>query len=267
MNPNKISPIPASTTELVPTGTLILAPKRGSLMCSTVKQQLTCQQVESAIKEQLSAIEFHRKSSAIADLRAGVLFHVYKQLKGKTGETFWRDCESEFSVGRATISRKMRLAVIWAKASGASEDQIFQLTNAADLTDKSSSPAVQLAFDFIGDLTITELYRKHKLIDPAPKGGNITPTDPETGKRMAAPRRTKAELERDAFNLSFKLWWKDSQSVLNKALTEECEGDKLWDLLEDDKLEWLRGSLTEVATKIAATQYRRAALRRLNNKN
>ena len=162
-----------------------------------------------------------------------------------------------------TIWRKMRLAVIWAKASGASEDQIYQLTNATDLSSTSTDASVQLAFDFIGDKTITDLYRQHKLIDPTPRGGDMTPRGPD-GKRLAAPRRTDAEIEQASFKLVSSLWWTDIQRNLNSALTEESNGAHPWDLLTDDQLEWLRGSVSDFDTGIRASQSRRTALRSKN---
>lgn len=218
-----------------------LIPVKGG-KCCTVQQQLSCQEVETAIMEQLHAVEFHRKASAIADLRAGVLFHLYRQLKGSDYSGFWTDCENTFAVNRATISRKMRLAVEWARKSGADESTILQLAQASNLED-TSIPAVQLAFDFIGDQTTTDLYRKYNLVKA--RGGDVTPRD-ASGKRLAAPRRTKEQIEADALAAGGGVWAAELRCIAHTGLNTGAEGTRLWDTLGDLDLEDLTNTINDL---------------------
>lgn len=149
------------------------------------------EEIEQDIRVALADEEAHRRASAVADLRSGVLFFLYKASMGVNGRKytgFWEACEAKFGVSRMTISKKMRLAVTWAKENGASEEVIHQLAAASALDPQNS--AVALALNWIGDRTTTDLYRDYGLITYGPKGGDLS--EHRTGKR-----RTKAEKQFD----------------------------------------------------------------------
>ncbi len=227
---------------------------------STGGKQLSCHDIKKAIHDELDQEVYYRRQSAIHDLRAGVLFHIYRMSLGIGNTGFWSECEVEFKIGRSTVSKKMRLAAIWAKEAGASSEVLMQLAEAADLNDKDH-PAVQLAFDFIGTNTITDLYRKYKLVSNGPRGGVVTPVDPETGRLQRAARRTKAEIERMEFEIGAKAWIERMLDAGEKALSMEFDGARVWDLATDDQLESLRGYAQDIQAGIVASQGRRREAR------
>lgn len=176
-----------------------LVSKKSVALCNT----LGAEDLESSILEALLQTENHRRQSAMWDLRAGVLFHLYREslkVNGRKYSGFWDRCEERFGVNRATISRKMRLALVWAKEQGADDAALQQLAAAADFEDQNNE-AVQLAFDWIGDQTTSDLYRKYKLTNVGPQGG-------DTSKHPRKDRRSKVEMT-EAQELEEALeWWK-----------------------------------------------------------
>ena len=55
-----------------------------------------------------------------------------------------------------------------------------------------SHPLVATVAAYVGNRNRSQLIKD---AGPLPKGGDVAPRDPETGKRLSAPRRTKAEME------------------------------------------------------------------------
>lgn len=137
-------------------------------MCNTVLH-ISQEKVLTMLAEELRAEQFHNEKRSFHALRAGALFHVLKQQMGGGYSGFWKLCEDNFGVSKMTVSRKMRLFAAFAKKSGASEEQVLELAQAADF-DKDA-PLGQLVMSFIGDDDVSELYRKHKITEPKEKGG------------------------------------------------------------------------------------------------
>lgn len=198
------------------------------------------QALEVAIEVALQRSEEGRRICAIWDLRAGVLFQLYRQsltVAGRKYAGFWDRAEKRFSIHRATISRKMRLAAIWAKQQGADEATVMQLAQAADLTDESNR-AVQLALDFIGDKTTTDLYREHKLVNYGPEGGwRETKADGSPRNK----KRTKAQIERDTFEGGAPIKCRHTIRVINLLLgLHGPQKEPAWAMLDDGDLETLK---------------------------
>lgn len=136
-------------------------------------QHISRETLEKALDLELAAEDYHRQRSAIAALRAGVLFALLKVSMGQGYTGFWKYAEDRFKVNRSTISRKMRLAHQWYVENNINPAQALQLAECTDLdpAHRAAAPkAVQLAFDWIGDQTTTDLLRKYKLIDYGPDG-------------------------------------------------------------------------------------------------
>ena len=268
--PTSTSEQPAQALQVVAPGTFIpsdedldldtplILSKKSVTQC----YELTVEQCEEAICKAMFLSEEHRKQSAFWDLRTGVLFQIYKQalnVAGRKYTGFWDKAEKRFGVGRATISKKMRLAAIWAKEQGASEEQIRQLAEAADLED-TSLPAIQMALDFIGDKTTTDLYREHKLVATGPTGG-YRPTKADGSPR--ADKRTDAEIKRDALEAQGRHLCSSTAHWIDKTmLLSGPEEERSWDLLDDARLEELKLKAYDFYQGILTSQNRRKALRK-----
>lgn len=256
--PSRKSPPYIPTDEDLDLDTPLIVPQRSVTQCygSTVEQ------CEIEIEKSLLASETHRKQSAIWDLRTGVLFQIYRQALGikgrKTRVGFWERAEKRFGVSRQTISRKMRLAAIWAKKQGASEEQIRELAEAANLED-TSIPAVQLAFDWIGDKTTTDLYRENKLVYTEMGGYRETRKDGSP----RAPRRTNMQIERENFEIAAQCANHKLRRALIDALTiRGPEGARSWDILNDAALEELKLAAYDLHQGCLASEGRRKSLMR-----
>ena len=224
-----------------------------------VQQQISCHDLKKALHEELDAEAEYRRRSAIHALRAGVLFHLFRQSMGITQSNFWAECEREFRVDKSTVSRKMRLAVQWAKEKGATEEQIMALAQAAELGD-STNPALQLAFDFIGELTTTDLYRKYGMVNPPrPRGGVVTPRNPDTGALERAPRRTLEEIAQADFDSQAVAWIGRAIELGQQGVAVAYKGAHMWDTATDDDLEMIRGYLADIKDGIVCSQGRRKA--------
>lgn len=223
------------------------------------QQQISCHDLKKALHEELDAEAEYRRRSAIHALRAGVLFHLFRQSMGITQSNFWAECEREFRVDKSTVSKKMRLAVQWAKEKGATEEQIMALAQAAELSD-STNPALQLAFDFIGDQTTTDLYCKYGMVNPPrPRGGMVTPRNPETGALDRAPRRTLEEIAQADFDAAAMGWIGRAKDLGLEAVGFNYKGAHYWDKASDDDLELIRGYLADIKDGIVCSQGRRKA--------
>jgi hypothetical protein len=202
--------------------------------------RLTVSQIESHIDQELATEEMHRQGRAIAAMRAGAWFYCLKQAMAVSGRKytgFWEHCEKRFNVARGTVSKKMRLVAIWAGKNGAKAELITQLAEAAKLEPSAdASPAVQLAFDWIADLDLSDLYRREKLTGQAPTGGN-------TGNHT--PRRAKAEIDKAALEESARHYFTLAEAALNKLYAQE-----LYAQLDDESLALLRENLLEIGTAI-----------------
>jgi hypothetical protein len=154
----------------------------------------TLEQIEQAISATLNEEETAKRKSALACLRSGVLFYLLKVAMGVNGRKytgFWEACETKFGIKRATISKKMRLANIWANEVRAGEKGIKQLALVTDCTD-ITAPGVKLALDWIGDRSVSDLYREYGLVTYGPVGGAVNRPDGTT-------RRTKGQIAQDDF--------------------------------------------------------------------
>jgi hypothetical protein len=215
------------------------------------------EECETAIAHALAASEEHRRQSAIWDLRAGILLQIYRQslkVNGRKFTGFWARAEERFRVTRGTISKKMRLAAIWAKENGASPEQQRELAEAADLTD-TSLPAVQLAFDWIGERTTTDLYREHGLVSYGPQGGDLSAH--RTGKR-----RTKDEIVRDDFEACAPALCVVAQTSIDKLLAfKGPKGEPAVCLLDDAALERLTLAAHDLHAICVETRNRRKRLK------
>jgi hypothetical protein len=138
------------------------------------------EQLENAIQGLLERENIYNRSGALCALRCGALFHVYKRqmeqiAANQHGQAdFWGRAQQRFQVGRATISRRMRLVVLWAKETRMGEEVIAELASTAETDKPETSDVLQMAFDFVGEQNTTDLYRKYKLLGgdkPAKKGG------------------------------------------------------------------------------------------------
>lgn len=199
-------------------------------------------QIEEAIVQELSADEWHRQRSAIAALRAGALFLCLKSQMGKGYTGFWEHCEARFKVPRSSISKKMRLAVRWLAANGGKPSLITKLATATELDpSKADSKAVQLAFDWIGENTTTDLYRREKLVNYGPQGGNQWPKDKERHRRT----RGAIDAERDAKAALENFRWL-------RMDIDICHSSKLYELLDDSHLARLRERLIELQNDVSS---------------
>jgi hypothetical protein len=225
------------------------------LIFTTVVQQLSCHDIEKAIEDEDRQEENHRQKASIHALRSGLLYHVLRMKMGIGHTDFWNHCATRFQKGKMTIWRKMRLAGEWMKEMKATSDQVLQLAQAPDLSD-TKNDAVQLAFNFVGDMTTTDLYRKYKLISSGPKGGDNTPRDAE-GKQIRKGRRTKEELAREDFETAAMAWGIKAREVGEKGVGIEFQGAHLWDRLDDEDLETFRGYFSDIKDGIVASQARR----------
>jgi len=199
----------------------------------------TVAQIEQAIMTALADEKAHRRASALADLRSGVLFFLYKASLGVAGRKytgFWEACETKFGVARGTISKKMRLAVTWAKENGASDEVIHQLATASKLTDPNN-PAVVLALNWIGDRTTTDLYRDYGLVTYGPKGGDLS-------AHRSGKRRTKAMKEFDDGVEKSTEWYKYGFPNFRDTYLQP---KKSWHFLEPAAL----ANLTDVVDKLS----------------
>jgi hypothetical protein len=138
------------------------------------------ERLETAIDELLTQERLFNQKGAICALRCGALFHVYKKQLEKIATEqhgqvdFWGRAQDRFHVGRGTISRRMRLVVLWAKENRMGEDVIAELASTAETDKPETSDVLQMAFDFVGEQNTTDLYRKYKLLGgdkPAKKSG------------------------------------------------------------------------------------------------
>jgi hypothetical protein len=182
-----------SALAIVPSAIFSVAP--GSFHSGTTPPSEAVAELETEIEGLLRDEEHYTQSAAFAALKCGALFIGYRNLleagprdaAGFTG--FWEKATTRFNVGRATISRRMKLAVVWAKENGASPDLIAQLATASNDDAEANNQALQLAFKFVGSATTTELYRKHNIVNgdkrpkPAAKGARSLVADVEAEKR------------------------------------------------------------------------------------
>lgn len=247
----------------IPEPEQLLPARRPGKMIPTVGKQLTCQQIEEAIQVQLDAEYEHTKAQSVAALRAGILFHLYKQQSKEQGQEFYDKCGKRFGgISRGTISNKMRIAVIWAKEKGADEATVLMLASACDLNDKSNT-AVQLAFDFVGSDTITDLYRKHGILESKTRGGLVTPTDAD-GRLIRADRRTQAQIDYDAWKIAADARNARLKADIDTALASEMHSPEgplhCWQLLDDVKLKALREAVDDLAEALSNTMIKRAML-------
>jgi hypothetical protein len=158
-----------SALSVVPSAIFAVSP--GSFHSGTTPPSEVIATIETEIEGLLRDEEHYTQSAAFAALRCGALFIGYRNLleagprdaAGFTG--FWEKAMARFGVGRATISRRMKLAVVWAKENDAAPDIIARLAYAAEVDDPQQNPALQLAFKFVGTATTTELYRKHNILN------------------------------------------------------------------------------------------------------
>ena len=156
-------------------------------MCLPDKH-ISVEQLEAAIDQELAADEHHRQQRTMAAMRAGALFYCLKkamEVSGKKYTGFWEHCEKRFGVNRATVSRKMRLCANWAAKNGAKAELISELAEAATLEPSKDAPkAVQLAFEWIGDLDLSDLYRREKLVNYGPQNTGKLLGDPKLKRRL-----------------------------------------------------------------------------------
>ena len=138
------------------------------------------ERLETAIDDLLKQEKLYNQSGAICALKCGALFHVYKRQLEKIAADqhgqvdFWGRAQERFFVNKSTISRRMRLVVLWAKENRLSENVIAQLASTAETDKPETNEVLQLAFDFVGEQNTTDLYRKYKLLGgdkPQRKGG------------------------------------------------------------------------------------------------
>jgi hypothetical protein len=210
-------------------------------MCCT-EQHISIDDIERGIAALLVEEESHRQKRAICAIRAGAGFYMLRkamEVSGRKYTGFWQHCETRFGVNRATISRKMRLAANWAAANGAKAELLSELAQAASLELTATTPkAVQLAFDWIGDLDLSDLYRREKLVNYGPRGGDMGNHVPR--RTNAAIRQAEAEA-RSAQQLK----------LLARAFDIWRE-EKLHYHLSDDGLRQLQVTVMEFAAQINA---------------
>jgi len=169
-------------------------------MCCTM-QHISVEQIETEICRYLAAEEDHRQQRALCAMRAGALFYLLKQrlkVSGRKYTGFWEHCEQRFGVNRATISRKMRLVARWAAKNGASEELIAELASASQVGSSEAVPkAVQLAFDWIGGLDLSDLYRREKLVNYGPQNTGKLLGDPNVKRHTRERMLAKSQKEAD----------------------------------------------------------------------
>ena len=207
-----------------------------------IVQHISRDEIESAIDTELAASEWHRQRSAIADLRAGALFLCLKSQMGSGYSGFWKHCETRFKVHRATVSRKMRLAVKWLAANGGNPKLITELAQAAELDPaklKTAPKAVQLAFDWIGGQTTTELYRKYKLVNYGPQNTGKLLGDPKKGRHTGENIQLKKQAEAGG-----------AAATLGEFL-DEFLNNKIYEQLTDADLQHLRERVVEFETVVS----------------
>ena len=124
----------------------------------TVGEHFSCRDLEKAYKEFAAQEKRHRELAAICALQAGIAAHVHRCLSPISASQWWESAELNFGESKSSVSTKMRLAVKMAQEKGASPEALLALAQAADLSDRTN-PSLQLAFDFIGTDSLTDLYR------------------------------------------------------------------------------------------------------------
>ncbi len=79
----------------------------------------------------------------------------------------------------------------------------------------------------------------------SPRGGDVTPRD-ASGKRLAAPRRTQAQIEADTLAAEGGVWAAELRRITTTGLNIGAEGQRLWDTLGDADLEDLTNTLNDL---------------------
>ena len=237
------------------------------MVVSTIRctvQHISRDEIESAIDTELAAGQLHRQRSAIADLRAGALFLCLKSQMGSGYSGFWKHCETRFTVNRATISRKMRLAVKWLAANGGNPKLITELAQAMELDPaklKSAPKAVQLAFDWIGDQTTTDLYRKYKLVNYGPQNTGKLLGDPKLKRRLSDSEHGLAQQQKWVAEQ-----WREPGFTRKELLRWLAPNPKTkvksYLLLTDDELNEFAALLHDLHREICDARVGRGALKR-----
>lgn len=90
----------------------------------------------------------------------------------------------------------------------------------------------------------------------APRGGDVTPRD-ASGKRLAAPRRTQAQIEADTLAAEGGVWTVELHRLIVTGLNTGEEGKRLWDTLADPELDQLSTTLNDLLLLVRGSVNRR----------
>lgn len=167
--------------------------------------------LEAAIESMLGTEQDHYRAGALCALRCGALFHEYRKAlesgpKDARGNShFWNRASERFGVNRATVSRRMHLAEIWAKKTGDFEASLERLAEGTDLNSLASARA------FVGEASTSELYRSFGIIAQRPSV-QIT-------RSVAVARNDASELMAELIAMPSG---KDSESAMHSLSYEDA---------------------------------------------
>lgn len=226
---------------------------------------ISVEQIEEAIIRELASEETHRQQRAMCAMRAGALFYCLKkamEVSGKKYTGFWDHCEKQFSVTRMTISKKMRLCANWAAKNGAKTELIEELAAAASLEPSKDAPkAVQLAFEWIGDLDLSDLYRREKLVNYGPQNTGKLLGDPKLKRRLSDSEHGLAQQQKWVAEQ-----WREPGFTRKELLRWLAPNPKTkvksYLLLTDDELNEFAALLHDLHREICDARVGRGALKR-----
>ena len=200
----------------------------------------TLERIETLCEQQLEAADFYRKKQAVHELQSGVLFHMLRSLRHQQQNEFWSYVEKRFGYHRTTIARKMRLALRWAKQTGATDAQVLELAQACKIESPKGAPVgVQLAFEWIGDLATTDLMRREKIINYGPQNTGKLLGDPKKGRHTGENIQLKKQAEAGG-----------AAATLGEFL-DEFLNNKIYEQLADADLQHLRERVIEFETVVS----------------